>query len=126
MVKKAAHHTHKHTLEKLTKIENSQRRIISEPPLIVPLHDMALAGVLSKSDQEKLKKYGVENSWQEYLDSLPDERRYLLERYEIIDVALRVGGVGSVGTRCFIALLKGGPRAAEFRNVVEDDPGRLG
>ena len=35
-------------------------------------------------------------------------KRYLLERFEIIDMALRVGGIGSVGTRCFVILLKGG------------------
>ena len=39
--------------------------------------------------------------------SLPEERRLLLKRYRLVDAALRVGGVGSVGTRCTIALLKG-------------------
>jgi uncharacterized protein (DUF2252 family) len=60
---------------------------------------------------EEIKRVNEENlrqTWQEYLDSLPEERRYLLERFRVTDIALRVGGVGSVGTRCFIFLLEGG------------------
>ena len=49
----------------------------------------------------------MEKAWQEYLNSLPEERRLLLARYRITDAALRVGGIGSVGTRCLIALLEG-------------------
>jgi uncharacterized protein (DUF2252 family) len=49
----------------------------------------------------------VESAWSQYLESLPDERRFLLQRYKIVDGALRVGGVGSVGTRCEILLLEG-------------------
>ena len=108
MVKKAARHTHERTLEKMTEIVNEQRRIIADPPLLVPLHEMDLESLLSKSDLNRFTKNGIEDTWQEYLDSLPFERRYLLERYEIVDMALRVGGIGSVGTRCFVILLKGG------------------
>jgi uncharacterized protein (DUF2252 family) len=46
--------------------------------------------------------------WTQYLESLPEERRRLLSRFRIADGALRVGGVGSVGTRCWILLLEGG------------------
>jgi uncharacterized protein (DUF2252 family) len=49
----------------------------------------------------------VEGYWRQYLGSLDDEKRFLLSRYKIVDGALRVGGVGSVGTRCMIALLQG-------------------
>jgi uncharacterized protein (DUF2252 family) len=108
MVKKAERHTHEQTLEKLTRLENGRRQIVSDPPLLVRVRDMGLERYLSKADLKKLSEHGFEESWREYLASLPDERRYLLARYQIIDVALRVGGIGSVGTRCFIALLKGG------------------
>jgi uncharacterized protein (DUF2252 family) len=108
MVKKAARHTHERTLEKMTEIVNEQRRIIADPPLLVPLYDMDLESLLSKSDLNRFTQNGIEDTWQEYLDSLPFERRFLLERYEIVDMALRVGGIGSVGTRCFVILLKGG------------------
>jgi uncharacterized protein (DUF2252 family) len=69
---------------------------------------MGLERYSDKDELEKLSEQVIEGSWAQYLDSLPDERRYLLMRYEVIDVALRVGGIGSVGTRCVIVLLKGG------------------
>ena len=108
MVKKAGRHTHERTLEEMTKMVNDRRRIVSDPPLLVPLHEMDLEDLLGKSDLKKFTQSGIEGAWQEYLDSLPIERRYLLERYEIADIALRVGGIGSVGTRCFVILLIGG------------------
>ena len=108
MVKKAERHTHEQTLEKLTRIEDGQRRIISDPPLLVPVRDKEFEMYFSKEHVKKLSEQGIEKSWREYLASLPDERRYLLEQYQIIDIALRVGGIGSVGTRCMIVLLNGG------------------
>jgi uncharacterized protein (DUF2252 family) len=48
--------------------------------------------------------------FQKYRDTLPEERRTLLGRYELVDVARKVVGVGSVGTRCAVALLIAGPR----------------
>jgi len=50
---------------------------------------------------------GVADSYAAYTETVPDHRRVLLERYTIADFALKVVGVGSVGTRCFIMLLKG-------------------
>ncbi|HYA78211.1 MAG TPA: DUF2252 family protein, partial [Verrucomicrobiae bacterium] len=49
----------------------------------------------------------LEQAWLDYVSSIEIDRRALLSRYHIVDVALRVVGVGSVGTRCFIALLEG-------------------
>lgn len=43
----------------------------------------------------------------EYRDTLADDRRWLLERYDLVDLGLKVVGVGSVGTRCLIALFQG-------------------
>ena len=48
-----------------------------------------------------------------YIDSLPLDRRQLLSRYRIVDVARKVVGVGSVGTGCWVVLLKG---------IDDDDP----
>ena len=107
MVKKARSRTHEQTLEELTHFEEGKRRINSEPPLLVPLREMDDIQIMDMSDRERLSERMVESAWRGYLDSLPDERRFLLERFRIIDVALRVGGVGSVGTRCSIALLQG-------------------
>ena len=51
---------------------------------------------------------GSARSFEGYRDSLPDYRRHLLDRFQLIDAARKVVGVGSVGTRCWIALLDGG------------------
>jgi uncharacterized protein (DUF2252 family) len=108
MVKKARSRTHEQTLEKLTKIKDGRRRIISDPPLLVPFREMGFDKIMDEEHLAKLTTHSIEHTWSGYMDSLPDERRYLLQRYEMVDVALRVGGVGSVGTRCLIVLLKGG------------------
>ncbi len=111
MVRKARSRTHQQTLEKLTQVDAAgRRRIINDPPLLVPLHDMGLDLELSQADLRQLKQDAVESAWTQYLGSLPDERRYLLQRYRIVHGAFRVGGVGSVGTRCSIVLLEGADR----------------
>jgi uncharacterized protein (DUF2252 family) len=107
LVKKARSRTHQQTLEKLTRVEAGRRRIISDPPLLVPLREMGLERLLDEADLRRMTEEAVESAWAQYLDSLPDERRYLLQRFRLVDAALRVGGVGSVGTRCTIALLEG-------------------
>jgi uncharacterized protein (DUF2252 family) len=105
MVSKARGKTQKQTLEKLTEFEDGRRRFISDPPLLVPLDEL-----LTEEQQEKVTVAHVEDMWVQYLDSLPEERRVLLLRFRLRDAALRVGGVGSVGTRCWIMLLEGGSK----------------
>lgn len=107
-ISKARTKTQEQTLEKLTVVENGHRRIISEPPLLVPLRDIDFSQYFEPEELDQVSDDYAEKGWSQYLDSLPDERRFLLMRFKIIDAALRVGGVGSVGTRCFIALLEGG------------------
>jgi uncharacterized protein (DUF2252 family) len=89
-------------LDKLTQIEDGQPRIISEPPVIVPLRDLLgdLAGAI---DIEKELKDLIGK----YRRTLQADRRVLLEQYEFTDIARKVVGVGSVGTRCWIILMLG-------------------
>ena len=115
MVKKASTRTQEQTLDKLTTLDGDRRRINYDPPLLVPVREMGLEKHYDKDELKKFSKKTLESSWSQYLESLPDERRYLLERYTIVDAALRVGGIGSVGTRCLILLLKGG---AENDNLI--------
>lgn len=105
MVEKARKHTLEQTLKKMTRLEKGQLRLVSDPPLVVPYRDMILGNYLDRKDLKSCTRKRLQGTWQNYLDSLPDERRYLLGQYKVIDAALRVGGIGSVGTRCFIALL---------------------
>ncbi len=102
MVKKARRKTHEQTLEKLTEYVNGQRQIINDPPLLVRLSEF-----LSEEQKEQITKQDVDRAWSEYVSSLPEERRMLLSRFRVADGALRVGGVGSVGTHCWILLLEG-------------------
>src|ERR687898_780493 len=69
------------------------------------LLDLATEGSVRRS-VVTLAWEGVRASHADYVASLPDERRRLVERYEIVDLALKVVGVGSVGTRCFVVLLR--------------------
>jgi uncharacterized protein (DUF2252 family) len=108
MAKKARAHTHEQTMEKLTHIDAGRRWIDSDPPLLVPLRDMGLEKIMGAKELKEMSEKAVEGAWTQYLDSLPTERSFLLQRYRLVDAALRVGGVGSVGTRCIIVLLAGG------------------
>ncbi len=86
---------------KLTEDVDGSRRIISDPPLIVRLEDLA-------SGVEADKVFEVLRMWfRGYRQSLQPDRRILLESFELVDVARKVVGVGSVGTRCWIAFLRG-------------------
>ena len=101
-MEKARSHTRQRTLEKLTEIVDGKRQIVNDPPLL-----MRLSALLSDEQKGNISREDFEKFWQEYVNSLPEERRLLLSRFRITDAALRVGGVGSVGTRCTIALLEG-------------------
>jgi uncharacterized protein (DUF2252 family) len=86
---------------KLVEEVDGKLRIISNPPLIVPIEE--LAEEARGADVEALVRHVLS----EYRDSLPVERRSLIDGYRLIDVAFKVVGVGSVGTRAWIALLLG-------------------
>ena len=89
-------------VRKLTEIRDDGRRhIISDPPLLVPLTE--LLGDLERAAVERVLK-GIMTK---YTRSLPSDRRYLVEQYRVLDMARKVVGVGSVGTRCWIVLMAG-------------------
>jgi len=90
-------------LSKLAEVAGGQYRIVSQPPVIVPARD--LAGTFGLSQDEVVP--AVLDQFRAYRATLQDDRRRLLERFEIVDMARKVVGVGSVGTRAFIVLLAG-------------------
>jgi uncharacterized protein (DUF2252 family) len=98
---KAHAHDSMQALSKLAELVDGRYRIVSQPPVIVPLRD-APPGLLPANIEESL-----EQQFRDYRATLQPDRRHLLEQFEIVDVARKVVGVGSVGTRCFIALLQG-------------------
>jgi len=86
---------------KLTEQVDGEVRIISDPPLLVRLHDLLPA---DRVDEVTAQLSGWIHS---YGRTLQQDRRRLLESYRIVDLARKVVGVGSVGTRCWVALLLG-------------------
>jgi uncharacterized protein (DUF2252 family) len=90
-------------LSKLGELADGRYRIVSQPPVVVPSRDLAATYGLSPDEIE----HTIEDQFREYRGTLQDDRRQLLERFEVVDVARKVVGVGSVGTRAFIVLLQG-------------------
>jgi uncharacterized protein (DUF2252 family) len=90
-------------LSKLGELVDGRYRIVSQPPVIVPARDLAATFGLSQDEVMPV----IHQQFRAYRATLQDDRRHLLERFEIVDVARKVVGVGSVGTRAFIVLLQG-------------------
>jgi uncharacterized protein (DUF2252 family) len=90
-------------LSKLAERVDGKYRIVSQPPIVIPVRDLADTYGMSGDEVEN----AVREQFRSYRATLPDDRRHLLEKFEVIDVARKVVGVGSVGTRAFIALLQG-------------------
>jgi len=90
-------------LSKLGELVDGQYRIVSQPPVIVPVRDLAATYGLSPDEVMPV----IVEQFRRYRATLQGDRRHLLERFEIVDAARKVVGVGSVGTRAFIVLLQG-------------------
>ena len=87
---------------KLTHLVDGRPRIIADPPLIVPIADL-----LPKQTDQAAFQAQINDLLAKYQGTLATDRRYLLEQYEVVDIARKVVGVGSVGTRCWIVLMLG-------------------
>jgi len=90
-------------LSKLAEDVDGRYRIVSQPPIVVPLRELAGTFGLSVDEME----HAIHEQFRAYRATLQNDRRRLLERFEIVDMARKVVGVGSVGTRAFIVLLQG-------------------
>ena len=90
-------------LSKLGELVDGKYRIVSQPPVIVPARDLAATFGLSPDEIVP----AIHDQFRAYRATLQPDRRHLLERFEIVDAARKVVGVGSVGTRAFIVLLQG-------------------
>jgi uncharacterized protein (DUF2252 family) len=86
---------------KMTAVVDGRRRIVADPPLVVPLGDL-----LPDADRTELETQ-FRRLLAGYAASLSPDRRHLLASFRFVDMARKVVGVGSVGTRCWIVLLSG-------------------
>jgi len=121
-VKKARSKGSLRAFSKLVEEVDGVCRIKSDAPLLVPLRELPVA--VQPEDLEAT----VEASFARYRTTLNDHRKHLLGRFRIVEAALKVVGVGSVGTRCMIVLLVGRDKSDPLflqvkqasRSVLED------
>lgn len=104
LMAKARKRTHTQVLEKMADLIDDQHHIVEQRPFVVRE---------THTEQGQPVVESLDDFLQSYLESVGLDRRQLLEQYRILDVARKVVGVGSVGTRCWIILLEG---------VDESDP----
>jgi uncharacterized protein (DUF2252 family) len=86
---------------KLTEIVDGRPKIVGDPPLIVTIEDVA-----GPDELPRIEGF-VRGVLRDYRRSLPNDRRHLIEQFHYAHAARKVVGVGSVGTRAWIALLQG-------------------
>ena len=101
-------------IAKLTQLVDGRPRIISDPPLLVPVTEL-LAGQMDRKAVEAEMTDLIAG----YRRTLETDRRYLLEQFGYADMARKVVGVGSVGTRCWIVLMLGSQSEPLFLQVKE-------
>jgi len=90
-------------LSKLGELVDGRYRIVSQPPIVVPAREFEAAYGISPDELQGM----IHEQFRAYRATLQPDRRHLLERFEFVDMARKVVGVGSVGTRAFIVLLQG-------------------
>jgi uncharacterized protein (DUF2252 family) len=101
LIRKAKRKNSRQALDKLAEQSGDVYRIRSEPPLLIPLRDLG-----RKYDPATLRGM-TESVLADYLRTAPDDVEHLVRKFRLVDVAVKVVGVGSVGTRCYVVLLEG-------------------
>jgi uncharacterized protein (DUF2252 family) len=117
---KARANDRRRAIAKFTEVVDGRRRIVAQPPTIQSLEEIL------GTDRAEGFRLRIANFFGEYLDSLPDHVRPLVLGYRVIDIALKVVGVGSVGTRCLIVLVEGrDPEDLLLFQIKEAQPSAL-
>ena len=100
-VQKARGKDHLRAVAKLTEQVDGKLRFRADPPLLTPMDQLVDADNAAETIQNLVQALG------EYRVTLGGDRQHLLNRYQFVDLARKVVGVGSVGTRCWVALFIG-------------------
>jgi uncharacterized protein (DUF2252 family) len=90
-------------LSKLAEYVDGQYRIVSQPPIVIPARELLDRFGMSPDETRD----ALRSQLRSYRSTLQDDRRHLLEQFQFVDMARKVVGVGSIGTRSFILLLEG-------------------
>jgi len=113
-IAEARKQTHEHVYNRITAPpKRGMPHIIDQPPLLYHV------------DKSLINDQVIKAFFKRYRETLAEERRMLFDRYKAVDVALKVVGVGSVGTRCFVALLLAAPDDPLFLQIKEARPSVL-
>lgn len=115
LAKARQHGVPEHEFPTLADTSSESVIIKDNPPLIYHWNELGKNEYLAS----------IRQGFAQYRDSLPDERRVLLDRYEIKDLAIKVVGVGSVGTFCAIVLLMAGENDPLFLQLKQAGPSVL-
>ncbi|MBY6410653.1 DUF2252 domain-containing protein [Rhodococcus sp. BP-252] len=99
MVRKARSRDNIQALAKLTEVVDGRRRIIADPPLVVPIEDM--------NDDPAAIYRELETRLQAYRSTFQQDKQVLFDSFRLVQFARKVVGVGSVGTRAWILLMVG-------------------
>jgi uncharacterized protein (DUF2252 family) len=108
LAKRARERIIENLFPKITKQVGGRHRFVDQPPILFHV-----------AEPDFLER--VHEAAADYRESLPDERRVLLDRYRLEDCALKVVGIGSVGTRCYVGLLfseDGHPLVLQFKEAL--------
>jgi uncharacterized protein (DUF2252 family) len=101
--KKASRSTSLKVFPKMTEVVNGQYCIKDEPPLIIHYENLSDVKKTEEYEAQKVKEF-----FEAYLKTLQHDRQTLLSKYHFVDIAQKVVGVGSVGTRSSVVLLMAG------------------
>lgn len=101
MLDKARSRDSLQAFDKLTTVQDGHVAIVADPPLVVPVEDL-----FSEEDVDPFYASMVE-LLSSYRESLASDRQHLFDEYRVVDMARKVVGVGSVGTRAWIVLMEG-------------------
>jgi uncharacterized protein (DUF2252 family) len=107
-------------LGRFATVQDGVPRLTAEPPLVVPVRDLWKGKAEAKEMAEELRRLLTD-----YRDTLEPERRVLLDRYQLVDMARKVVGVGSVGTRSWMLLLIDDDGHPLFLQAKEAGPSAL-
>lgn len=102
-MRKAHGRDSRHALKRLAHLEDGRYRLAHLPPTQVPVRELESTYGVSAAQVREV----VEEQFRSYCECLGDDRRILVERFHVVDVARKVVGVGSVGTRSWVVLLQG-------------------
>jgi uncharacterized protein (DUF2252 family) len=107
--------------KRLTHVVDGERRIASDPPIVTPIREL-----IDESRARTAFEEEIQGLIDDYRQTLQPDRQQLLQSYRFVDIARKVVGVGSVGTRCWIVLMLGHDESDPlFLQVKEAGPSVL-